>query len=362
MKKRNSQIKYYMDGLIVESLITDKPIKKSAQGALLSSLIGYVKDFVDQNIDPNNKTTSVISMLAPAALYKILDGMGFKWLKWILSIGAAVFKVDIKNALDKVSSSIIGDIKDNKEISMDSIESRVTSAVKDSTQAMTGSDPSSLATESFTLLDARMMKLAFIQYRNETSLIKVAGPAGAAGAAGAAAAAAAALVPKQGKFIGSVIKIITWLIKTILTTAGLLTAGSVVSKLVGKPNELDKSLKRHISTTPATSTSTQKKFPLNPNYDKDIYNTSTSSWTIKGIYVTDSTIKDLLVEFAKETYNGLENLDFIIRRSPKFNIIAENILNYNQGNLGSNVLLIPSMYHSKKEIVDQFIDDVAKEA
>ncbi len=347
-----------MDGLIVEALITDKPIKKSAQGALLSSLIAYVKDFVDQNIDPNNKTTSVISMLAPAALYKILDGMGFKWLKWILSIGAAVFKVDIKNALDKVSSSIIGDIKDNKEISMDSIENRVTSAVKDSTQAMTGLDSSSLATESFTLLDARMMKLAFIQYRNETSLIKIAGPAGAAGTA---AAAAAALAPKQGKFIGSVIKIITWLIKTILTTAGLLTAGSVVSKLVGKPNELDKNLKRHISTTPATNISKQNKFPLNPDYDKDLYNTSTSSWTIKGIYVTDYTIKDLLVEFAKETYDGLDNLDSVIKRSPKFNIVAENILNYNQGNLGGNVLLIPSMYHSKKEIVDQFIDDVARE-
>lgn len=354
--KKNSQIQYYMNGLIVETLLSEKSIKKHADGGMLSSLVDYVKSYIDQNIDDKNKTTSILSMFAPGILWKILDGMGFKWIKWIITIGASIFRVDIKRALDEISKVILGDIESNKQISMSDIESKVKSAVQNNAQ---GASSELLSTKSnFTLRDARMLKLAFIQYQNDISLIKTAGPAGKL-----TGAVTEAVATKQGKYLGALTKIITFLISTILTSFGLMGAGSAIRKMTGMSSEFDKTLKQEISS-PAPKTisvprSTQKKFKLNPNRDTDQYNVS-STWIIKGVYVTDSTIKDLLVDFANETYQGLEKFESEIRSSPQFNIVAEAILEHNTNNLGTNTLLIPKMFHSKQEIVDTFIDDVAK--
>ena len=67
-------------------------------------------------------------------------------------------------------------------------------------------------------------------------------------------------------------------------------------------------------------------------------------------------------EIIKEVYQGLDGLESAIRSSPGFQVVAERITNFNQASEGNNVVILPSYFTSKKQIVDLFIDDVAEKA
>jgi len=68
----------------------------------------------------------------------------------------------------------------------------------------------------------------------------------------------------------------------------------------------------------------------------------------------------MLVGFVKEVYEGLDNQDAAIRSVPGFKTIADNIAWYNHSAAGDPIVFIPKMFVSKKQLVDHFIDQIAK--
>jgi hypothetical protein len=70
----------------------------------------------------------------------------------------------------------------------------------------------------------------------------------------------------------------------------------------------------------------------------------------------------MLVQITKDVYGGLDGKDGIIRSSPAFQAVKDNIVWYNTHNEGSSITFIPGLFKSKKQLVDYFIDDVAKSA
>ena len=66
-----------------------------------------------------------------------------------------------------------------------------------------------------------------------------------------------------------------------------------------------------------------------------------------------------VVNCTKEGYDGLDNLDNIIRDTSGFSIVVDRIISYNKSSQGDREVYIPKYLNSKKEIADLFIDEVA---
>ena len=73
-------------------------------------------------------------------------------------------------------------------------------------------------------------------------------------------------------------------------------------------------------------------------------------------------IGDMLIQFAKEVYSGLNGLEGIIRSTETFAEVVRTITAHNRTTSGSSVVYLPQYFHTKKQIVDLFIDDVAEKA
>jgi hypothetical protein len=73
-------------------------------------------------------------------------------------------------------------------------------------------------------------------------------------------------------------------------------------------------------------------------------------------------IESILLQFAKDTYDGLDGKESIITATPGFQAIKNRIIWFNSDHPNSTIITIPPEYTSKKQIVDYFIDEVAKES
>ena len=76
----------------------------------------------------------------------------------------------------------------------------------------------------------------------------------------------------------------------------------------------------------------------------------------------DANIENIVIQFAKDVYSGLDGKENAIRSTPGFQMIVHKISWYNSDNKGSALTFIPPNWSSKKQLVDYFIDDVAKSA
>ena len=73
-------------------------------------------------------------------------------------------------------------------------------------------------------------------------------------------------------------------------------------------------------------------------------------------------IENFLIQITKDVYSGLDGKENLIRNSPAFQAVRDNIAWYNTHNEGSSVTFIPGLFKTKKQLVDYYIDDVAKSA
>ena len=139
-----------------------------------------------------------------------------------------------------------------------------------------------------------------------------------------------------------------------------MVAGDIINHLLGRPSSLDGTYQAGKTDTtspapaaaePSAPVSTQKKYL--PKEDASL----PSSVPIQN---NDQNINDMVLQFAKDTYSGLEGKEQLIRSSPNFQKVVRVISNYNNTNQNSSQTFIPSFFRSKKQMVDYFIDDVAK--
>ncbi len=158
---------------------------------------------------------------------------------------------------------------------------------------------------------------------------------------------------EAGVFDRSILSKIVKFIFTALFAGAASTAAVGVAK---KVNVLDMVKPETSKEAPAsTFQSTQTKFKINPKY-KDIL--QTIPW-VETTTNNEKSIEQMLVRFAKEVYEGLNGLENKMISLPAFQTVKQSIVLNNRDAVGDNIVILPQIYKSKKQVVDYFIDDLA---
>lgn len=347
----NRDIRYHSDALIIEAFLADDRFVKNAEG-VLSDLSEKVKEYVGSKIKPGHEVESVLSMLAPGAIFLFLRGSN-PILAFALSTLAGTFQINVEEIIESIFNAVKGDVAAGKKVSPEKIDAAVESAGSEQPvpEEKKEEEDDGMDIKS-SLKFVRKLKLAMIAYHNDTSefqFSKYAAPSG---------------VTKMAtkSFLS---RIIGWVFKAILLSAGFLLIGDLINdKVLDRPNSLSGGVQKgRVAPSASPSTQpivvpTQTKFKPNPSYQNEIHNV-TEPWAVS-IPATASAIEQMLVDFAKEVYQGLDGKEGDIRSAPAFQIVKNRIVNNNKSNEGYNVTSIPKYFTSKKQIVDTFIDGVAK--
>lgn len=351
-----SQIDFYVDTLIVEAILADERLyKKADTNSLVMSLIGKIKEYVSNHIDPNNKAASIITILGPGV---ILNAFGFKWLSLLITLAMNIFNIDVSSIISSILNKLKGSISGDNQVSSEQVDSMVSSSIKEFIKPATQDEIdkaertiNKVGSFKNTMKDTRIVKLTLLDYYYG-NVIKYAD-------------FKSGYNLRKLKVANILTSVLSWIFKVGLASAGLMVAGDVVNKLIGRPNALDGSVEKGKvvedfvpKPQAAFPPTTQTKFKVNTSYKIERNNTN-SAWT-ENVPNNESSIGEMLVHFAKLVYDGLNGYESNIKSSPGFQAIQDRIVFFNRNTLNSPVVFIPSEFTSKKQMVDYFIDDVAE--
>ena len=340
---RNSEIQFYTDLMIVEAIAPSHKLHKTA--SMTSDIISKVQQYVGNNVDPNNKVDSLVNILAPGAIALTFRAMGLGWLGMIIGFVMRAFHVDVGHIIGSIWEKLKPALNSGTPLTSSHVDSAVTSSVQE--HMGMGDEPTK--TSARIMRDAKMLKLALVDYdRDLFSLTKEAALPGNS--------------PWRSKSgTSSVLGVLlSVLFKVALASAGLMVAGDVVNKFLGRPSALDNTIQhgQPVAQAPAAPRSKQTKFPPNPSYQVESHS---GMWTVP-VSNEPASIENMLVGFTKDVYSGLDGHEGFITSSPTFQKIKSDIIWYNHASAGDNVVIIPKEFTSKKDLVDYFIDDVAQNA
>jgi hypothetical protein len=350
---KNQNLELYMDYVIVESILSNPNLVKQAQlQQVAGSLLNKISDYVGSHVDPNNKTHDIINLIAPTGVRYMLSGLGMPVIGFLFDILARVFHFDLatifENIFNKLKSIILsGEKAQPQQISSivkDEVNKYNTTPNEDEFQK--GKKIKESLSFDKRLRDARFVKLALFG-RNTSMLEKIFGDYNSY---------------SRGKpmFASVFITILSFIFKVILGSAGFMVGADLIRDVVGLKD--DKSTKSQPST-PTTSTSTsvpeakQTKFPLKSSYSKITYNTPSEFWA-EDYSNNEQGITQMLLDFTNEVYDDVDNS--AVLNTPSFKTLVDKIEFYNQNTpKDKRIVFIPKAFHTKKEIVDLFIDYVA---
>ena len=361
MTQRSSEISFYVDGMIVEAIATSPElIKKAGVGGVLDSLIKSIKDYVDEKIDPNDKVGSIINLLAPGKIFATFSMLGHPWLGALIGLAVSVFDIDVASILRKIYHGVRSLISDDGKTTPSEVDSVVSSAVASEYKPATAEEEETASQKMLLgrisvaqdMRDARIVKLAMEHYQN--GMTKEAGLWGLK-----------IFSALKGKIFKILKFVFSWIWKAFLAAAGFMVTGDTVRGLQGKKpappgsggwfsGKKEPSVSIHVSR--------QKIFPINPSYSDVTYNHDDDMTWSESYPNTKDGIRTMLIQFAKDVYQGLDGLENIIASTAGFRVIADRIYWYNYSTAGSKMVFIPRMFKTKKQIVDMFIDDVAEKA
>lgn len=320
-----SAIQFYHDDLVVRSFL-----RKNAQD---SSLISAITTYFSNNYDSNNPAKSIINDLAPGVVFNILSkGLGFTGIGFVFSVAMRVFHIDIYSILQKIYDQIVLNLSQNNKFTSDKVHQIVKSSVESSYKEPPGTQASKIR-------EAILFKAALEDYKINKNAGILGGPP-----------------------ISLLTSILSWFFKIALASAGFMFAGDAINKVLNRPNAFDSSYQEG-KTPPAPFkeqtaiiNSTQTKYPVKSSYTDTKYNQGTP-WSVNASNTPEG-IENMLIDFANEVYDIKDNPK--ISNSTAFNVLKARIVAFNKSSEGDNLVFIPQYLKSKKEIVDTFIDEVAK--
>lgn len=342
--------------MIVEALLRDSSMVKSAQSGVLSGAASMIGEYASSHMNPEDKVGSVINMLAPVGIFKLFSLFGHGTLGILLGVVASALHIDVGSMVESLFNSIKDTLQKGQKVSPAQIDSAVSQTVQQHTpQDETPADDSIGNSVAQDLREARMLKLAIEHYNYRVLRLtkEDASPVLFSYAAGRAS--------RTTKLIG---RILGWIFKTILMSAGFLVAGDEAAKLVGMPNALDKtwhagqpsSAGLAAPAVPAPVTTQTKFKPTGTGTD-----VAPQPWE-EHVSNDPGSIENMLIDFTKQVYSGLDGHEDWIRSSPIFQAVKNQIAWYNHTAAGEPMVYIPTNYSNKKTIVDHYIDEVAKNA
>ena len=354
----SQEIDFYVDTLIVQTLLSDEGLSKRADGgSMTSALIEAVKHYVSNNINPEDKVGSVLNILAPGAVSMAFSAMGLPWLGILLGLAMRVFHIDVKSILSTIHSKVSEALGSGQSMSSTEVDDIVQGAVQDHAAPATESEAEqaldllSKQKTAHVLREARMLKLAMIEFDHDNLSFQK------------HASILSSFNSKKSVTSSLLSRVLSWFFKIALASAGLMVAGDMINKFLGRPNALDDTIQNGKpvgETAPAPAhTSSQTKFKIQPTYHEE--NRSGSNWA-ENVSNDKNSIENMVINFAKQVYQGLDNLDSVIRSSSVFESLVDKIVFYNHTAAGDPIVFIPKYFSSKKQLVDMFIDEVAEKA
>lgn len=357
----NSKISFYVDCLIVEAILSDDLVKNAEPG-VVSGLIDKVKEYFSAHVNPQDKVGSVLNMIAPGAIAMTLGALGFGWLGTLIGLAMNIFHIDVGGILTSIYGKLKGLLSGGSTTS-----SKIEAAVKESVDSHVTEPTEAEAIEaekklkeksaSMRIREAKLIKIAMIDYR-QNKLTKEAGLLDI-------------FSGRKSKIASTLVQIFGWIFKVAFASAGLLVAGDVVNGMLGrssaltgtmhagKPDDMPEQTEKEIVTPVVRAT--QTKFKLNPGYHEENNNVGNSYWD-EAIMADENSITQMLIKFANEVYGGLQGASALITSSSGLKSLLSEFRHINRDSWGSNVVIIPRKYHSKRQLVDVFIDEVAQKS
>jgi hypothetical protein len=370
MSNPNSQVSNYVDLLVMETLVGDIGLSKTAQDTgIMSGIAGKVKDYIGNNVDPNDKAGSLLNMLAPGLISVTLGALGLGKIGMLFGLAARFFHIDVAGIFRSIWSSLKGALSGGKQVSSDQVHNIVQSAVQEHSTPATEAEAEEAGkqmdqtgspaddgtiTVAQQLRQAQILRLALDAYEQEIFY---------KGAAPRSRGWFADYGSRKSGTTSLLSQILSFLFRAIIASAGLMVAGDAMNHFLGRPNAIDNPIRggKPVEQAPnaIVPTTTQTKFPLNPSYQDSVRNSSSLNWT-ESVPNNDSSISQMLQNFAKEVYQGLGGHESIIQSSPYFQNLVHTISWYNHEATDGELVFIPRMFTTKKQLVDQFIGDVAE--
>lgn len=368
MSNPNSEIGIYTDILIAETLLGDPGLLKTAQAQnIMSSIISKVKDYFGSKVDPNDKAGSVLNMLAPGAIRMTFGAIGMPWLGMLLGVAASFFHFDVASILEGIWNKLKSALSDGKQVTSEQVHQIVQSSVDPHNTPATEEEADAAAKQSdqdgqpsqnqaddgfsfaSQMRTAQIMRLAMEDYFVNKEA-----------ASRSWFSSFSSRKSATGNMLSSILSL---LFRVALSSAGLLVAGDVMNKFLGRSNSLDGSIQNGKpvadSSIPSTSVPSSGRM-TNSSYQDTIRNSSNMSWT-ENVSNNTSSIQQMLLNFAKDVYPiaGQENA---IEASPRFQNLVETVSWYNHESPGGPVVFIPRMFTTKKQLVDTFIGDIPEKS
>lgn len=400
---KNSEISLYVDALVVEAILSNHLIEKKAQGGGFEGIVESIKNYVLAHIDPDKKTESVLNMLAPGAIFMVFRAMGLTGVGGLLALAASVFHIDVGGALNSIYEYVKEVVSGGKKVTSAEVNSKVSESVDAASgtpsieEAMSAyqqlhAQASSSDLNKFKVFSsyskshkksvamqirqAKMIKLVIADY--ESNFYKQAQKPGIMDRIKNLFSD-----PKNKDYlknysdtklgVGGVLKkVLGFFVGVVLASAGFIVAGDLINAVLGRASPFTGTMEKGKPIpgsgtadaprlAPVIPKSTQTKFKLNPAYSEENFS-ERDRW--RESYTSNRHgIEDMVIDFANDVYLGLEGKDDIIASCQGFNAAVDIILYNNKDHIGHGIVLVPTYaYHSKKQIVDSFIDEVAKRA
>ncbi len=375
------ELKNLIEDLVVEELCKDDILFKSASSGMISTIVDKVKEYIMRSFDPEKPTESIMAMATPT-FFRMIPGLGaIGWLFWIAQ---TFFHLDLKPAFTAILAPIremISSHKAGETIDMTSDKAtNIASGIVDS--VMSGFSSGSVeglssddvmqklqmikslpkitsARHDNALENVKAVKILMAKIDTYDIIIKEAGPFRMRGY-GKTAIIAGLLYAMKDKVLPIVGNVLSFILRTILTTTAFTIAGGAAQDVFGLEHDeySRKPSNQSGNTDSGTSSSTNVKVALIPDMSagREYFGNHNDLW-VESFSI--SNIKSNIVNWAIKIYPALRDHVSDITSSTKFNDVVGKIEDKNAQNRMPNSTLMPDEYHSRKQVVDVFVGEVA---
>jgi hypothetical protein len=115
--KSSREISFYVDTLIVQTILEDQTLTKKAEASgLVMGLIDKVKEYVGNHINSEDKVGSFLNIIAPGAITVAFSAMGLRWLGVLIGLSMNVFHIDVKGILSSIYDKIKSLLSSKKQL------------------------------------------------------------------------------------------------------------------------------------------------------------------------------------------------------------------------------------------------------
>lgn len=372
----HGHIKYVSDTLLIDDLyLIHQTIQKQAGEAagVLNSLSSYITSWAKENIDTSSTggfASSLLSLITPGVLFKINPILGIIWT------GAKAFGFDPMSVVNPVVDYVSSKFSKGESVSADEVETVGKSAISASAGPLSAK--------------ASMLEPLYEVQKNGqiVSLTKEALWPEVKSFFGADPGGKTPVIPWLGdkklgifgRIFGNLFQmkakgkarwllggLIVWVLKTALLGAGLLAGAGAISKALGKGKDDDKPSNESKNDSPESSKATNSgstfsKKPtlkLKPSGRGEDYHKNdgtTSTWIVP---IVGGDVQNTLLLWTLDIYPQLKGRENLIKNSRSFNKTVNELKTSYKGS--SRSMEMPKKFHSRKQVVDQFIYDLIDE-